>query len=132
MRQAQQQRPVFLPFLLLASLLACGTIQPPVLDTQPDPFLIRFDELQSAPYPSAFEAVEALRPRWIRMRSRRPVSAEQEVTVYLDDVRFGTLQSLKSVPIETVNEIEWIDPETAKERWGKHNVTAVIHVRTRR
>lgn len=132
MSQVQRSGSIPLSLLLLALVSGCAPIRAPVLDPQPDPFLIRFEELRATPYPSAYEAVEELRPLWIRPRSRRSVGGPRDITVYLDQVHFGTLQSLMSVPTETVDAIEWIDAETAKERWGKNHGAAAIDVRTRR
>ena len=133
MRQAQWQKRVpLLSFLLLTSVSACARNQPPVLDPQPDPFLIRFEELRGTTYPSAYEAVEELRPLWIRPWSRRSVGGPRGITVYLDEARLGTLHSLMSVSTETVEEIEWLDPERARERWGRNHGAAVIEVHTRR
>jgi hypothetical protein len=132
MRQAQRRRLVPLSFLLFTAVSGCASIRPPVLDPQADPFLIRFEELHAVPYPSAYEAVEDLRPLWIRSRGRMAIGGPRDITVYLDEVHFGTLQSLMSVPTGSLEAIEWVDAATATERWGKRHATAAIEVRTRR
>lgn len=132
MRQSQRSGFASFSLLFLTAASGCASIQPPILDSQTDPFLIRFEELHATPYPSAYEAVEDLRPLWIRSRGRRAMGGPQDITVYLDQVRFGTIQSLMSVPTESVEAIEWVDPATATERWGKDHSAAAIEVHTRR
>ncbi len=129
MRQAQV--PTLMSILLLSGLAACASGRP-ILEAQPDPFLIGSIELHSAPYGSAFDAVEELRPLWVRSKSRRMVGGPSDITVYLDRVPFGTLHSLHSVPTESIEAIEWMDPATATERWGRKHAEPAIEVRSRR
>lgn len=130
MRQART--PTLLSLLLLTGLAACASAGPNVQEARFDPFIIRFDELHAAPYGSAYEAVEKLRPRWVRSRSQRLVARPSEIAVYVDRVHFGTLQSLQSIPTEGIEAIEWMDAETATQRWGKDHASPAIAVRSRR
>jgi hypothetical protein len=102
------------------------------------------EEIRAGSYQTALDIIENLRPTMTRPRgstlSRNDgasgISSGQvssvNVVVYLDEVRLGEVQSLRTVPAQTVKEIRYINARDATTRWGTGHSSGVIQVTTRR
>lgn len=95
--------------------------------------VITLEEIQEANSSDPYEAVRRLRSSWLRTRSP---GVESEVSgmpiVYVDNVRLGDIEMLRSVPILTVVEIRRISASDATTRWGTGFPNGAIEVITRR
>jgi hypothetical protein len=89
--------------------------------------VITADEIERArPHVgTAYDAVQALRPRWLRapeavMSSRRPENQVEaaQLHVYLDDVDAGGVDYLKTILAERVQELRWLSANQASSRYG--------------
>ena len=86
---------------------------------------------------SAFDAVSRLRPAWLdpaRLNMSGVKVSNQAVLVYLDGVRFGGTESLRSLNAATIASMEFLDATRAASRFpevGSGPASAVILVRTR-
>jgi len=91
-------------------------------------------EIADTAVSNAFQALERLRPRWLR--SRGPVSVEHpeagNPVVYMDGTRFGPLRTLRQIGVEVIGEIRYMDPNEATNRFGAGHTGGVIMVLTRR
>ena len=76
MRQVQRNSLPFLTLVPLVVLAACASGRP-ILETQPNPYLIATEELEASPYVSAYEAVETLRA--LRKGTGSDPMASQEI-----------------------------------------------------
>ena len=130
-------RPATGALVLLALVVGCSSAKGPpspsgVFDKRN---LITFEEIKAAKTPggNAFELIERLRPAFLRSRGATsivdltPVRAK----VSLDGVRYGELESLKSVNVEEIREIEFIDVGDATTRYGRGHPGGAILIRTR-
>lgn len=121
---------VVLPLFAL-SLSACASGAPSSGTTR-TPNLITQEDIQGTNYSSAYEVVQRLRPRWLRARQAPSFGGEFAIMVYVDNVRYGEVESLRSIPAPTVGSMEWIDAGTATQRWGTGNAGGAIAVTTQR
>ena len=123
--------PRHLLLLLVAAgiLASCGPAAMGGQGRNPD--LIGQADIAEANASTALDLVQRLRPQWLRARSQS-FDGGVGASVYVDDVRFGDLDSLRSISAQTVQEIEWIDSGEATQRWGTGNMGGAILVRTRR
>jgi hypothetical protein len=82
---------------------------------------------------TAFDAVQQLRPDFLRGRSLNTRSRVRPQTplVYLDGTRLGELAQLRSIPATIVQSIRLISASDATTRWGTGHPAGVIEVRTR-
>ena len=102
------------------------------------PDVITLDEIQSVTVSDAYEAVSRLESSWLRSRQvgMEPTAACDQAagfaTVFLDNVRAGDLEMLRSIPIENVLAIRWISGADATTKWGTGYPNGVIEVVTRR
>lgn len=95
--------------------------------------LLTLDQIQETRLASAFEVVQRLRPNWLRMRATTvPGGGEPlEISVYVDNVRFGGVEALRGMSTESVERMQWIDGPSATQRWGTGNAAGAILVTTR-
>jgi hypothetical protein len=83
--------------------------------------------------PNAYDAVARLRPRWLMARSASTLQADgNPVLVYVDGHRMGQVQELRSLPIENISEIRYVDARDATTRYGTGHANGVIEVTTLR
>jgi len=81
---------------------------------------------QATVYGDAHSLVSALRPHWLTSRS--PVST---VRVYRDRSPVGGAEALRSIPLESVQRIEWLSGMDATTRFGMNHSGGAILVSTR-
>lgn len=97
--------------------------------------LITYEEIKAAKTPgwSAWDLIAAMRPHFLRSRGATsfrdlsPVSA----VIYLDGVFYGKLESLKSLHIEEIREIQFISSGDATTRFGADHLGGAILITTR-
>lgn len=93
--------------------------------------LITSEQIQSAGQNNLFDVVQAIRPTWLRARSPNSFQNPGQIRVYLDDVRVGTVDALRTIPAQNVTFIQWYDPISASARWGLDHDQGAIVVSTR-
>jgi hypothetical protein len=87
---------------------------------------------------SAYDIVRRLRPSMLQSRghegpqSRSPVwEANSSIKVYLDGLRYGGVESLETIPANTVLEVRWLSATDATIRFGTGNPAGAIAVTSR-
>lgn len=85
---------------------------------------------------NAYDLVYRLRPSMMRYRNQTAGSTSTgEVTgpvAYVDDVRLGALELLRTVMRASVKEIRFVSPTDATTRWGTGHSNGVVQVITKR
>ena len=103
------------------------------LKSSPTRNVITAAEIVASKVSDAYQAVTQLRPDFLR---RRPSSVTMTqarpnaVSVYLDELPFGTVESLRSVPLDRVRIIRYLTPFEADMRWGGSHPAGAILVTT--
>ena len=88
-------------------------------------------EIVAARVTDAYQAVLELRPEFLRRRGASiPSYARKPVVVYLDEMPWGTAESLRHIPLERVRLIRYISPMEADLRWGTGHSSGAILVTT--
>lgn len=88
-------------------------------------------EIVASRVPDAYQAVVQLRPEFLRRRSASVQSlAAPSVTVFLDELPFGSAESLHYIPLTRVRLIRFIAPSQAELRWGGMHPAGAILVTT--
>jgi len=92
--------------------------------------VITEQELVASNVSNAYEAVERLRPNFLR--SRGPSSLRTDVTslpnVYVGTQKYGDATTLRQIPINTVSQIRFFTASEAAVRFGMDNANGVIEV----
>ena len=91
------------------------------------------EEIRAVSATDAFEAVQRLRPEWLRRRGQVSIQdpSAGEVVIYLDGVRFGGPRSLEGLRAESIVHMEYLDASDATTRFGTGHGGGAILVRTR-
>lgn len=116
--------------VLLAA--ACAGGPAPRSTSASGPRVIDTAELQASAYATAFDAVQALRPQWLRARGRTSLTQQEFVKVYLDNSLMGGPEQLRSITLKSVSTIRYLDGVEATQRWGLDHGQGAISVSTRR
>lgn len=86
-------------------------------------------EIVASRVTDAYQAVVQLRPEFLRKRTGTAIPSLRPVpiSVYLDELPFGGLESLRYIPLERVRVIRYVGPFDADLRWGgTHPVGAIL------
>lgn len=90
-------------------------------------------EIVASKVSDVYQAVTQLRPDFLRRRSHTPTMAPMRptaVSVYLDEMPYGNLESLRQIPLERVRIIRYLTPFDADLRWGGSHPAGAILVTT--
>jgi hypothetical protein len=96
-----------------------------------DPNVITAEELAARPTLTARQAIEQLRPQFLRVRGTTTLGNAQSqdvIWVYVDGTRMGTLEVLNNIGVHEVREIRYLSPSEATNRYGTGHVQGAILV----
>jgi hypothetical protein len=115
----------------LVSLAACGgkSAHTPTQNRN----LITADEIARSNASTAYEAVERLRPAFLRTRGPQSLQNSEPPTpnVYVDGMKYGTLASLAQLPALGIISIQYLSALDASQRFGIGNEGGAIVVTTK-
>lgn len=87
-------------------------------------------DLEQSSASTAYEAVQRLRPQWLRLRGQQSLSGEMDLVVYLNNARMGGRESLQSISVGGVESIQFLDASAATLRWGTGHASGAIFIST--
>ncbi len=116
--------PVWL--LITLTVAACASSGRGSGSVRRNPDLITLAELNDISDRSAYEAVERLRPRWLRGRGGRT-----GLPGIIWDDRAYRFDILRTMPIEQVGEMKFINAMDATTLWGTGYPDGIIQVTSR-
>jgi hypothetical protein len=125
-------RSIFLGCLLAVFVAACastnGTNTP-----RRSSNVITAEELAASSAKEALEAIELLRPQWLRTRGvASPASLQALVpAVYLNNQRLPELGNLRNFPAANIEEIRYLNSQDATTLYGTGNAAGAIVVKTK-
>lgn len=65
-----------------------------------------------------YDAIQRLRPLWLRTRGAVSARGAAPVVVYVDNVRIGYVNNLHNIPVESVQAVSFVSASDATTRWG--------------
>lgn len=81
---------------------------------------------------TAYDVVQRLRPQFLRRRGVNSLaSSGDEILVYLDGIRTGGVDILRTIDANTVQQVRYINARDATTKYGTGHSQGVIEVRTR-
>lgn len=94
--------------------------------------LITEDEIMKSSARDGHQAVQVLRPDWLRVRGASSLSgAQSDIVIYLNGQRFGGSASLAQFQATSIRDMRFLSPSEATNRFGTgHNAGAIL-VRTK-
>jgi hypothetical protein len=96
-----------------------------------DPNVITAEELAARPTLTARQAIEQLRPQFLRVRGTTTLGNAQSqdvIWVYVDGTRMGTVEVLNNIGVHEIREIRHLSPSEATNRYGTGHVQGAILV----
>jgi len=94
--------------------------------TRGDPGVISTAELTANLDSTVLEAIERLRPQWLR-----PSGMRRDMPTVMMDGQAYDLEYLRNIQPENVQMLRFVNATDAIFRWGSNHTSAVIEVRTR-
>jgi hypothetical protein len=128
----RSSRNVVVAGMLLTAAIGChgaNTWSAPV----PSRNVLTRVEIEDSHANSAWDAVVKLRANFLTSRGANSLllKVNKEPTVFLDDVEYGDLGTLKNIPASSVAEIRFIEGWNAETKFGPGHAAGVIDVFTR-
>ena len=125
-----------LPLIIVAMSLGCAPSSSPGAGGDRRSQLITQQEISAAGMSgSAYEVISRLRPSFLVSRGQTTLSGDQSVAypnVYLDDVAFGDINTLRNIDAAQIAEIRMYQSWEAQTKFGLGNSGGVIAIVTRR
>ena len=90
--------------------------------------------LQANVTTNALDAVQRLRPQWLRIRGSATVPENDGTTAiqaWLNGRHLGDVQTLRDIPVGQIIDMRWVEPIQARQRYGPGNARGVIAVNGR-
>lgn len=123
-------------FIVVAAALsvwageACASRRSTAAPLHPNRELLTQEELSKHEFITVFDAIEALRPHWLRERGPDSFTKPSHVQAYLDGSRLDGVESLRSLTLTNVVYIRHLDANEATARWGPDHGSGAIVVST--
>lgn len=129
----------FALFSVLAAVLAFGACASTGGMSGGDRNVLTADQISAIGVSTAYDAVERLRPQWLRRLQQRslaggggsPDVGSEDVVVYVDGVRSGGRDALKQVRADAVYQMRYLDASQATAEYGTGHLYGAIDVKTK-
>src|SRR5690349_9281872 len=81
--------------------------------------VITHAELERSEYHNLYDLIEARRAIWLHQRGRSTINGQAaEIQVLFDDLRLGGISVLKTMSLDGIKSVRYVDPVAASARWG--------------
>ncbi len=121
--------------LPLAWACSASSGQPGRTTPRVDENVITAEELATANAANLFDAIRQLRPRWMERgapQALRGSAYQGELMVYVDRVREGGTEALRSIPLTLVESVRYLSASQAQGEFGLDNTFGAIQVISKR
>lgn len=93
--------------------------------------IISQEEIQEAGPQSVYDLVQGRRPLWLRERGNTSTRAlSDNLKVYLDNMLYGSAESLREIYTSEVERVEYLDARRATVRFGAGHPNGAIVLHT--
>lgn len=123
--------------LAVAAVAAACANPPAASDVEGAPTPARVDrnvitqqEILDKHFINAYDAVEGLRAFWLSSRGTDSFRTPSQVWVYMDNVKLGDVETLRTIHPSDILSIRHFDANEANARWGVGHSAGVIYVTT--
>jgi hypothetical protein len=119
--------------LLAAMTVACsaGTATK-AASTRSNPSIITREAVESTDRANAYELVRALRPNWLSKRGVQTITqGTGDIMIYYGTSRLGGTDALRSVDVQSIEQLQFISGSDATQRYGTNHEHGVILITPR-
>ncbi len=116
----------FVALVMLAGCATRGAESGPRRDRD----VITAEEIEEINVATAFDVIRQLRPEYLRSRGQMSLrdSEPEYAVVYLNGVKYGGLEQLRTIRAMDIAEIRYIGASDATTRWGTGHFGGVIEI----
>jgi hypothetical protein len=123
----------------MAVLLNVGCATTRSSTPKSDPDLITEDQIVRSKATNAYDVIATISPKMFTAHGAATTRGDQPptpgrqalpVVVYVDNVKVGPVEELKTLGKVDVKEIRYLSPRVATDRWGEGHPGGVIYVTT--
>lgn len=94
--------------------------------------VITGEQLMATNQNNLFQALQNLRPQWLRSRGSASLTSPTQVMLFVNEAPYGTVNDLSSIPIDAVQDIRFLNASEAGSRYGTAaGAGGLLLVRTR-
>jgi hypothetical protein len=113
---------------LMLAITACASRNAPrpALDRN----LLVAEQFADRGFNTPYDVIQALRSNWLAERGPDSFMSPTKVQVYLDGIRMGSVETLRTIDIRPVVYIRHFDGLAATARWGLDHGSGAIYVST--
>ena len=133
MNPGRSKSPLRASIIVLCALFAAACSSTGGGGGSGNPDLITLEQIEALPEGTAFSVVQRYRSSWLRARTQatfgNPTPAYAEV--FLDEMRFGDINSLGRINSSSIESIEYISATDATTRYGTGYMGGIIRINTR-
>jgi len=114
----------------LAAVVACASGGASSNAQRTDRNVITETELATMPTSNLYEAIERLRPNFLRSRGQMSINARgsEYAAVYMDGRPYGDIASLRQIVSTQVETVHYYDAPSAQQKFGMISGSGVIEV----
>lgn len=95
-----------------------------------DRMLLVHEQFADKGYTNPYDVIAAMRSNWLASRGPNSFQTSTQVQVYLDGVRVGGVDALRTMDLRPVTYIRFFDGVAATARWGLDHGAGAIYVST--
>jgi hypothetical protein len=123
----------------MAVLLSCGCAATRSSTPITDPDVITEDQIVRSKATNAYDLIATISPKMFTAHGAATTRGDQPptpgrqalpVVVYVDNVKVGPIDELKTLGKVDLKEIRYLSPRVATDRWGQGHPGGVIYVTT--
>lgn len=121
------------PVLLLATVAAIACAPAAGTGERRSSNVITRQQIVDSQVSNAHDVISRLRPTFLRSRGRTTISsgAPEYPEVYLDGQRYGEIESLKTLIVDNIKEIRFLNAADATTKYGTGHTAGIIEIVTR-
>ena len=89
------------------------------------------EEIRSSSASNLYDVIRSYRPEWLIKRGQTSINLEGDIVVYVDNVALGGPESLRSIDVQSVQFVRFLNASEAQMRFGVGHMHGAIVVTTR-
>jgi hypothetical protein len=89
------------------------------------------EEIRTSSASNLYDVIRSYRPEWLIKRGQTSINLEGDIVVYVDNVAYGGPESLKSIDVQSVQIVRFLNASEAQMRYGVGHMHGAIVVTTR-
>ena len=124
-----------LALVLYAVASGCGTGPGPTTGLFRDRTILSGEEIETARTAgwTAWDLLAKLRPEYLRSRGPSSLRSLEPVTavVYVVEMRFGELESLRTLSVDQISRVQYLNASDATTRFGTDHLGGAILIFTK-